>query len=268
MARPIRVGISHGDINGISYEIILKAVGAEGFTEVCTPVIFGTSKLVSFYRKALGIGDFYFRQVSSAEGVADGEVNVVNISNEDIKVVPGTPSAESGAAALLSLEKATEALLAGDIDVLVTAPIDKNTIQGEGFRFSGHTEYLQSKAGDGAKSLMILFDDHVRVALVTTHLPIGKVAEAVTKERIVEVVRLFDRSLRADFSCERPKIAVLSLNPHCGDHGLLGKEEQETIAPAIDQCVAEGILAFGPYSADGFFATDVYKNFEDRKSVV
>ncbi len=262
MARPIRVGISHGDINGISYEIILKAVGAEGFTEVCTPVIFGTSKLVSFYRKALGIGDFYFRQVSSAEGVADGEVNVVNISNEDIKVVPGTPSAESGAAALLSLEKATEALLAGDIDVLVTAPIDKNTIQGEGFRFSGHTEYLQSKAGDGAKSLMILFDDHVRVALVTTHLPIGKVAEAVTKERIVEVVRLFDRSLRADFACERPKIAVLSLNPHCGDHGLLGKEEQETIAPAIDQCVAEGILAFGPYSADGFFATDVYKNFD------
>lgn len=262
MARPIRVGISHGDINGVSYEIILKALGEDGFTDLCTPVIFGTSKLISFYRKALGINDFYFRQVASADAVSDGEINVVNISNDEMKVTPGVPSAEAGAAALVSLEKAAEALLNGDIDVLVTAPIDKNTIQNDNFRFSGHTEYLQAKAGDGAKSLMILFDDHIRVALVTTHLPIAEVSAAISKERIVEVVKMFDRSLRADFACERPKIAVLSLNPHCGDHGLLGKEEQETIIPAIDECVAEGILAFGPYSADGFFASGSYAAFD------
>lgn len=262
MNRPVRVGITHGDINGIGYEIIMKALADETFTDLCTPVVFGSPKLFSFYRKQLGINDFYYRQIASAENVADGEINVVNISNEDFKVTPGQPSPEGGAAALLSLEKGVEAVMAGHVDVLVTAPIDKHTIQSDRFRFAGHTEYLREKAGEGSRSLMILFADALRVALVTTHLPISEVSAAISKERIVETVKLFDASLRADFACERPKIAVLSLNPHCGDNGLLGHEEKDVIAPAIEECLNEGILAFGPYSADGFFAGEGIHAFD------
>ncbi len=262
MSRPIRVGITHGDINGIGYEVIMKAVGAEGFTGICTPVIFGTARLVSFYRKQLGLNNFYFKQISSAENAADGEINVVNISQEDWKVTPGVPSEEGGAAALLSLEHGVQALKDGHIDVLVTAPIDKHSIQSDTFAFPGHTEYLREKAGEGSKSLMILFDDHIRVALVTTHLPISEVASAVTSDNVEETVRLFESALRSDFAYERPKIAVLALNPHCGDNGLLGSEEKDVISPVIEKCQTDGMLVFGPYSADGFFASDACTRFD------
>ena len=262
MTRPVRVGITHGDINGVGYEIILKALSGEGFADLCTPVIFGSVKLISSYRKMLGITDFYFRQISSADGVEDGEINVVNIANEDVRIEPGSPSPEAGRMALLSLEKGVEALTAGEIDVLVTAPIDKNTIQSEEFHFPGHTEYLKDRIGNGAESLMVLFAGNLRVALVTTHLPVGEVAASLTKEKIVERVEIFARSLKADFACERPKIAVLALNPHCGDNGLLGSEEKDVIAPAIEECVSKGILAFGPYSADGFFANGGATRFD------
>ena len=262
MGRPIRVGITHGDINGIGCEVIIKALGHEGITELCTPVIFSSTRLFSFYRKQLGINDFYYRQIASAANTADGEINVVNITNDELHPQPGQPSPEAGAAALLSLSKAIEALQAGDIDVLVTAPIDKHTIQSDDFHFAGHTEYLQEKAGEGARSLMILFDERVRVALATTHLPLAEVPAAITREGIMTTVKDFASSLKADFGFERPKIALLSLNPHCGDGGVLGKEEQETIIPAIEALEEEGILAFGPYSADGFFASESYRAFD------
>lgn len=262
MSRPIRVGITHGDINGIGYEVIMKAIGADGFADLCTPVVFGTARLISFYRKHIGITDFSFKQIESAENIVDGEINVVNISNEEWKVTPGVPSAEGGAAALLSLEKALDALAQGDIDVLVTAPIDKNAIQGDGFCFPGHTEYLRARCGGSEKSLMILFDDHIRVALVTTHLPVSEISAAITPENVEDTIRLFDKALRSDFACERPKIAVLSLNPHCGDNGLLGSEERDVIVPVVEKCQADGLLVFGPYSADGFFASDVCARFD------
>ncbi len=262
MKRPIRVGITHGDINGIGYEIIMKAIGAEEFLEICTPVVFGTARLFSFYRKQLGINDFYFHQISSSENINDGEINVINVSNDDFKVTPGIPSPEGGRAALIALEKAVEALKRGDIDVLVTAPIDKNTIQNEEFHFPGHTEYLRDKVGEDAQSLMILFDRNLRVALVTTHLPISEVSKAITPEKVETTVKLFDASLRADFGCERPRLALLSLNPHCGDSGLIGKEEIEVLIPVVEKCQSDGLLLFGPYSADGFFASDAYKQFD------
>lgn len=262
MARSLRVGITHGDINGIGYEVILKALAPEEFTQICTPVIFGTTRLLSFYRKSLGINDFYFRMVSSADSVVDGEINLVNISNADFKVEPGKPSPDAGKAALLSLQTAVKALKDGHIDVLVTAPIDKNTIQSEEFKFPGHTEYLAAQAADDAEPLMILFSENLRVALLTTHLPVAEIPKAVTKEKIIHTLKIFDKSLRSDFNCERPKIAVLSLNPHAGDGGLLGSEEEEIIRPAIEEALADGLLVFGPYSADGFFASEGKNAFD------
>lgn len=262
MARPIKVGITHGDINGIGCEIIIKALGQEGMSELCTPVVFSSPKLLSFYRKQLGINDFYFRQIASAEAAVDGEINVVNITNEELRPQPGQPSAEGGAAALLSLQKGVEALLAGQIDVLVTAPIDKHTIQSKEFDFAGHTEYLQQQAGTDARSLMILFADKLRVALATTHLPLAEVPKAITRENIEQTVKIFAKSLQTDFGIERPQIAILSLNPHNGDSGLLGHEEQDVIIPAIEALGQQGLLVFGPYSADGFFAAEQYKAFD------
>lgn len=262
MARPIRVGISHGDINGISYEIILKALADERIEELCTPVVFGSSRLVTFFRKALGLEDFYFHATNSADDIRDGEINIVNITPDELKVESGQPTAESGRVAFMALERATEALAAGKIDVLVTAPINKSTIQSDQFSFPGHTEYLQAKAADGSEALMVLFDDYVRVALVTTHLPMSEIARSIDKEKIMRKLKAFDSSLRCDFGIERPKIAVLSLNPHCGDNGMLGAEEKEIIAPAIEESLDNGVLAFGPYAADGFFGNGAYRNFD------
>lgn len=262
MDRIVRVGITHGDINGVGYEIILKALANELFTEICTPVIFGSQKLAEKCRRDLGIEDFNYTVVQDAADAQDGRVNLVDIGADFARLTPGESSPEAGRAAVLSLEAAAAALESGDIDVMVTAPICKETTNSEEFHFPGHTEYLQERLGNGAKSLMILFDDNVRIALVTTHLPISEIPRAITKDAVVNTIKALDESLKLDFSVNGPKIAVLSLNPHCGDGGLLGTEEQTEIIPAIQECNEAGILSFGPFAADGFFSSGAFRKFD------
>jgi 4-hydroxythreonine-4-phosphate dehydrogenase len=256
----IKVGITHGDINGIGYEVIIKMLEDNRLLELCTPVIYGSAKIAAFYRKALGLPAVQFNRIDSAADAVDGAVNIVNVVDENVTVEPGTSTPAAGAAAFASLEAAVAQLKAGEIDVLLTAPINKNNIQSQQFQFPGHTEYLEAST-DG-KALMILFNSAVRLALVTTHLPVSRIAEAITTDAILDKLRLFDRSLRQDFAIDAPRIAVLGLNPHSGDDGLLGTEEKEIIAPAIAQAREERIQCFGPYSADGFFGAGLFGKFD------
>ncbi len=262
MSKKIRVGITHGDPNGIGYEVILKALSDPRIPELCTPVIYGSAKIAGYYRKGMELPQIQLNTIQSAAQAKDDTVNIINVVGEDFKIEPGTASKTAGEAAFIALERAVTDLRAGDIDVLVTAPINKDTIQSETFTFPGHTEYLQASVGDGQEALMILANDRLRIALVTTHLPIAKVAEAITQEAVLAKLRIFSRSLRRDFNIDTPRIAVLSLNPHAGDGGLLGTEENEIIAPALEQARKEKILAFGPYAADGFFGTEAYRKFD------
>lgn len=259
----LRVGLTQGDTNGVGLEIILKAITPEGTTELYTPVLFANRKLVQSTLQALGEDNVRLQHVLSAADVADGRINVVNIGDAPVEPDYGISTRESGKAARRALETAVEALMAGDIDVLVTAPINKGAIQSDDFHFPGHTEFLESRlAEEDEKALMILFDDKMRVALLTTHLPVAKISDEVTAERIVDKIRRFDHSLRRDFGCDRPRIAVLSLNPHCGDGGLLGEEEQKEIIPAIATLQEDNILVFGPYAVDGFFGKGMWKEFD------
>lgn len=264
MAEKIKVGISHGDINGIGYEVILKALGAEHVTEMVTPIIYGSAKIAAFYRKNLELAPLQLNIIDSAADAADSRVNIINVVGEDTKVEPGQPTKAAGEAAFAALESAVADLREGVIDALVTAPIDKDTIQSPTFTFPGHTEYLEASlaAGDRDKALMILCSDRLRVALVTGHTPLSHVADAVTRENILAKLRVFNRSLIEDFSVSSPRIAVLALNPHAGENGLLGNEEAEIIAPAIEEAQAEGILAFGPYPADGLFGSGGWQKFD------
>jgi len=262
MSQPIKVGITHGDINGIGYEVILGALADEAMTELCTPVVFGYYSIADKCRKMLGLEEMRLYKTATPSSAQAGRVNIVEVSHELPQHEPGLPTAASGKAAVDALDAAVKALKAGEIDVLVTAPISKEAVQSDSFSFPGHTEYLEAMIGGGAKARMILFDDYVRVALVSTHLPISKVAESVTAKSVGDAISDLDISLRQDFGFERPRIAVLSLNPHAGDGGLLGNEENESIIPAIKEAREKGILAFGPYAADGFFGMGDYRNFD------
>ena len=259
--RKIRVAITHGDTNGIGYEVIFKTFAEPAMLELCTPIIYGSPKVAAYHRNALGI-QANFTIINSAEDAHPGELNVLTTFDQEVKVELGSPSKEAGTASFNALERAVEDYKKGLFDVLVTAPINKSNIHGDGFDFCGHTEYLEQRIGEGGKSLMILLNDMMRVALVTTHLPLKDVPQAVTKERIVEKARIFNASLKRDFRISNPRIAVLALNPHAGDDGLLGKEEQEVIAPAIKELSDSGVYAFGPYAADGFFARGSYESFD------
>lgn len=262
MARPIRVGITHGDINGVGYEVILKALADEKMLELCTPVIFGYHSIAEKARRQFGLEDQRLYKSGSAGQAQDGRISVVEVGGTAPEVVPGEPTEDSGKAAVAALEAATAALEEGTVDVLVTAPISKEAVHGEAFDFPGHTEYLEAKIGHGAKARMILFDNNVRVALVSTHLPISKVAQGVTKESVEAAIVSLDDSLRRDFGIPRPRIAVLSLNPHAGDGGVIGTEEKDIIEPVISACREKGILSFGPFAADGFFGMGDYRKFD------
>lgn len=259
--KKIRIAITHGDTNGIGYEVIFKTFSEPAMLELCTPVIYGSPKVAAYHRNALGM-DASFTIISRAEDAADDRINLLTVFDEEIKVELGHPSKDAGTAALKALECAVRDYKAGLFDVLVTAPINKNNIQGEGFNFCGHTEYIEERAGEGSKSLMILFENSLRVALLTTHLPVKDIAAAVTKERIKEKATIFFNSLKRDFRVANPRIAVLGLNPHAGDDGLLGTEEKDIIAPAIEELSAEGLNVFGPYPADGFFGNGSYRAFD------
>lgn len=262
MSDKIKVGITHGDFNGIGYEVILKMLDDNRLFELCTPIVYGSAKIAANYRKQMSLQGQAPVQIKDAENAAEGQAYIINVIGEDAKVEPGHPSAEAGKGAFEALERAVADLRAGKIDVLLTAPVNKSTIHSELFTFPGHTEYLEASIGDGNKALMILFNDTVRVALATIHLPISKVAEAITKESLMEKIRLLNNSLIQDFGIVKPRIAVLGLNPHAGDDGLLGSEEKEIILPAVEESRAKKIHVFGPYAADGFFGSGNFRKFD------
>lgn len=257
----IVVGITHGDVNGVGYEVILKIFSEPAMLELCTPIIYGSPKVATYHRKALELTT-NFVTIQKADDVVDGRLNLVDCLPEEVKIDFGQATAESGQAALKALERAMADYRGGLFDVLVTAPINKASIQGDGFHFPGHTEYIQECVGDGREALMILMNDVLRVALVTTHLPIREVAQAITKEVVMRKIRIFHEALRKDFNVEKPRIAVLALNPHAGDGGLLGAEEQDVIIPAIEEISKEGIICIGPYPADGFFGNRTYDSYD------
>ena len=259
--RKVRVAITQGDTNGIGYEVILKVFEDPAMLEICTPIIYGNPKIAAYHRKALNLETSY-SIINQAGDARDGRVNLLNCFDDEVKVELGQPAAEAGHAALKALDRAMTDYRSGLYDVLVTAPINKATIQSPGFHFPGHTEYIETSVGDGQKALMILMNDKLRVALVTTHLPIKDVAKAITKEAIIEKATIFHQALKRDFRISNPRIAVLALNPHAGDDGLLGSEEKSIIMPAIEELASKSIQAFGPYAADGFFGSSTYQRFD------
>lgn len=263
MDQKLKVGITQGDINGVSYEVILKVLEDNRMLELCTPIVYGSAKIAAAYRKMLQMPNVVFTQIRSAAEARPDANNIINVVGEDVRPEPGVSTADAGKAAFIALEQAVADLKQGEIDVLVTAPINKKNIQSDTFHFPGHTEYLEAAAGEPqSRALMIMCCDQLRVALQTTHLPIKDVPEAITVDAIVEKLKVFDHALRADFRVQNPRIAVLALNPHAGDGGLLGSEEQEIIIPAIAKAQEEKVLAFGPYAADGFFGSSRFKHFD------
>lgn len=259
----IKVGITHGDINGVGYEVILKTFSDARMAELCTPIIYGSSKIAAYHRKALELPAFNMNIINSAEEAGINRINIMNCVDDETKVELSKSTPVAGVAAYKALEKAVADAKREAIDVLVTAPINKNNIQNDTFHFPGHTEYLEKEfGGPGKKALMILLNKSMRVALVTGHIPVSQIASAITPELIMAKLRIFNQSLKQDFGIIKPRIAVLSLNPHAGDGGLLGNEEETIIKPAMEEMDKRGVLSFGPYPADGFFGSGNYEKFD------
>lgn len=257
----IKIGISVGDLNGIGLEVIIKTFSDPRMLQTCTPVIYASSKVVSFYRKVVGAQDFNPNLIRSAELAVTKKVNVVTCWEEDVQIEPGKASEVSAKYAFKSLEAATIDLHTGKIDALVTAPIDKHTMQGAGFTFPGHTEYLAEKL-HAEEHLMFMVSDAMRVGMVTGHIPVKDIADKISVDGIYRKIRIMHESLIKDFGIRKPKIAVLGLNPHAGDNGTLGKEDKEIIQPAVKKASDAHLLVYGPYSADGFFGSSTFKQFD------
>ena len=262
--KQIKVGITHGDMNGIGYELILKTFSDERITELCTPIIYGSQKIAIYQQKLMGLQPVNFKVINKPEEAADGRINLINCVDDNLKVEFGHATPESGLAAFRALEASTADLKRGAIQTLLTAPINKFSIQSEDFLFPGHTEYLEKKFEKEGKykSIMILACETLRVALVTGHVPFGEVRSHISQQSILEKLILFNTSLVQDFGVVKPRIAVLSLNPHAGDNGVIGTEEETIIRPAIVEAEKQGIIAFGAYAADGFFGTQSEQKFD------
>ena len=258
----IVIGITQGDINGIGYEVILKTLSESRVLDAFVPVIYGSPKVAAFHRKQLDIQGINLNIINSVEELNPKRINIINCSDDEIKVELGRSTEEAGKAAFAALEQATEDLKKGALDAIVTAPINKKNIQSADFHFPGHTEYLEEKFGTGTPSLMLLMNDVMRVAVVTGHIPVAEVSNALTKELITEKLLVFNKSLKEDFMIIRPRIAVLGLNPHAGDEGVIGDEEQKTIIPALKEAEKQGVVCVGPYAADGFFGSGQFSKFD------
>lgn len=262
MARKLTIGITQGDGNGIGYEVIIKALADERMLDLCTPVIYGSSKIFGFYKKQIhNLDQINTNIISSARDAHPKRVNIINCLPDNVFVEPGQSTPESAKSAMTSLEWAVRDLKDGSIDALVTAPINKRAMVNEGFGYTGHTEYLEKEFGVD-EVLMIMVSDQLKVGVVTGHIPLKDVPGKLSKENIVKKLKLMNSSLERDFGIDSPKIAVLGLNPHCGDGGLLGDEEQSVILPAVKAANEEGIMAFGPYSPDGFFGLGNYSKYD------
>ena len=258
--KPI-VGFSVGDINGIGLEIILKTLGDNRILEHCVPVIFGSNKVVNFYRKSLPEHNFQYQSLNDFSKLNPKTISIYNCWEEEVNITPGMLNETGGTYARKSLIAAVNALKNNDIDALVTAPFHKSNVQSQDFSYTGHTPYLKSFF-EAEEVVMLLMSETMRVALVTEHIPVKEVANHLSTEGILKKLRILNQSLKTDLGISRPKIAVLGLNPHAGDDGLVGKEEQEIIMPAIEAAKNERMLAFGPYSADAFFARSMYAEFD------
>ncbi len=256
-----RIGITLGDINGIGPEVVIKALSDPRLLNIVTPVVYGSTRVLSYYRKLMGLEELNYSQVKTKGQFFPKVINVVNCWEEEIKITPGQPSKDGGRAALMSLKKVVEEVKEGLIDGFVTGPIDKNTIHGDDFPFRGHTEYL-TQTFEAMESLMLMVGESLKVGLVTEHVSLKEVSGHITKERVELKIRLLELSLKNDFRISKPKIAVLGLNPHAGDEGLIGDEENLVIKPVIADLKSKGKLVMGPYPADGFFGSGQHKKFD------
>lgn len=257
----IKIGITHGDINGIGYEVIMKALADQRVMENATVIVYGSPKVAAFHRKSIDLPNFNFNLIKSAEEAGKRKANIINCVDPNIRVEAGMETAEAGEASFLALKAAVADLKDGKIDVLVTAPINKHNIHSESFNFPGHTEYL-AKEFETAEALMFLVSPYFKVGVLSGHVSLSEAVKNVTVENIITKLRLMNKSLIQDFGIRKPRIAVLGLNPHAGDKGLIGSEEQDVITPAINKAREEGIMALGPYPPDGFFASDNLLKFD------
>ena len=257
----IKVGITIGDINGIGPEVTLKALRDDRILSSFTPIIYGSQKAISHHAQKLGLEDLEIVDVQNAETIKPNKINVIDALDIDAKVEEGKESINAGKVAIASLEMAAKDISTGLIDVIVTAPISKSVCQKAGFNFPGHTEYFSSLS-NGAEALMVLCSNTMKIALVTTHISLKEVPANITKDKIINKARTFDQSLKKDFGLRKPKIAVLSLNPHSGEDGKMGGEEKEIIIPAVNELREKGVLAFGPFPSDGFFGSKSRDNYD------
>jgi 4-hydroxythreonine-4-phosphate dehydrogenase len=256
-----RIGITLGDVNGIGPEVVIKALADSRLLNIITPVVYGSAKVISFYKKQFNIEELNYTQVRSKGQFAPRSINVINCWEDSLEINPGKASKVTGKAAFVALKQAVEELKEGVTDALVTAPIDKQSIHSEEFPFAGHTEYLTQFFG-APDSLMFMVSDTLRIGLVTEHVPLKDVASLVTKERIESKLQIMEQSLRKDFSISKPRIAVLGLNPHAGDGGLIGQEDEQVIKPVITEQKNKGKLVYGPFPADGFFAAGSHTKYD------
>lgn len=255
------IGITIGDINGIGPEVIIKSLEDNRILKQFTPVIYGSAKVISYYRKALDKENFNYQQISSIDKIAHKKVNVLNVWDETIEINPGQANETGGKYAVLSLQHAVKDLKDEKIDAITTAPLAKDLVQSDEFKFPGHTEYLTQEAGE-SDSLMFLVHESLRVGVVTGHIPLNEVSAKVTKEKIVFKLQKMIKSLQKDFGIKKPRVAVLGLNPHAGENGLLGDEEQKVIIPAIEEIKKGHHIVMGPFPADGFFGMRTYKQYD------
>ena len=259
--KKIKLAITHGDINGVGYEVIIKTFSDNRMTEFCTPVLYGSSKILSYHKKLLADKDISnLTNTKDARSIVDKKFNVINITNDEVKRDLGKSTEIAGELALKALDSACDDLMANNVDVLVTAPINKKNIQCQNFDFPGHTEYLENKFG--GKSLMMMICDRIRIGIVSSHVALRDVPKVITKELLLEKISVMNKSLKQDFGITMPKIAVLALNPHAGDNSLIGDEDDKVVSPAIKEAYNSGILTFGPYPADGFFGSSEFNNFD------
>lgn len=259
--KKLKVGITHGDINGVNYEILLNTLSDSRILEICTPVVYGSAKVAAYYRKALNINSVPFTQIRNIDEAQSRKANLINCADENVKVEIGESTPLAGAAAFDALECAMADIKAGKLDILVTAPINKSNIQSDKFNFKGHTDYLQERL-KSPEVVMFMVSDFLRVGLVCEHVQLSKVPSLITKEKIVSKLKAIQKSLIEDFSVTNPIIAVLGLNPHAGDSGLLGNEEADIIVPAIKIAREHNIMAMGPFAADGFFGSGDFRKFD------
>ncbi|MES2380116.1 MAG: 4-hydroxythreonine-4-phosphate dehydrogenase PdxA [Bacteroidota bacterium] len=255
------IGITIGDVNSIAPEIVIKTLSDPRICDYCTPVIYASPKIIGYWKKVIGLPDFFVNIVKSMDQLNTKKVNLISCWEEEVEIKIGDANTTGGKYAFKSLEWATRDLKEGKLDGLITAPLNKNQVNSELLPFKGHTEYLAHELGSH-NFLMLLVCEELKVGLVTGHLPIKEVAAKLSTDLILKKIKLLNESLKNDFNCPKPKIAVLGLNPHAGDNGLIGNEEKEIIIPAVNAAQAEGIVAFGPYPADGFFGAKQYEKFD------